>query len=370
MNQLEITHFPSLDYACTEAMNTLCTNLSYCGTDVRTILFTSRYEHEGKSSIAMNVMRTLASYGKNVLLVDADLRCSTLARRYRFHFGGQACGLAQYLADLCDLEDAVYRTNLPGAYILPAGREVLNSVQLLASPRFGEMMRQLRENFDVILVDSPPAGVIIDAMEIAKSCDGAVLVVEYNNGRSQDIGEVAANIARTGCPVLGAVMNGVDLKSFGNRKYYYRSERYSSYYRHYGKSNGKPARRTGGGRSERKSEQKSSERKSEPKRSEPKRSESRHSESKRSESKRPEPKEGQKRPFRKLFGSKAFESKAFGSKVVGAKPFGAKSAEPVASEGNAFETGRPDQEQWIHESQDAGASDVRKDIGQSGAEQA
>lgn len=88
MNQLEINHFPSLDYACNEAMNTLCTNLSYCGTDIRAILITSRYEHEGKSGIAMNVMRTLASYGKNVLLVDADLRCSTLARRYRFHFAG------------------------------------------------------------------------------------------------------------------------------------------------------------------------------------------------------------------------------------------------------------------------------------------
>jgi protein-tyrosine kinase len=237
MNRLEITHFPSLDYACAEAMNTLCTNLSYCGADIRTILFTSRYEHEGKSSIAMNVMRTLVSYGKNVLLVDADLRCSTLASRYRFHFASkEAYGLAQYLADLCDLEDVVYETNLPGAYILPAGREVLNSVQLLASPRFDEMIRAMKEQVDIILVDSPPAGVIVDAMEIAKCCDGAVLVVEYNKGRRQDIGEVAANIARTGCPVLGAVMNGVDLKSFGNRKYYYRSERYSGYYSHYGKS--------------------------------------------------------------------------------------------------------------------------------------
>ena len=81
MNYLNITRFPPLDYACTEAMNTLCTNLSYCGTDIRTILFTSRYEQEGKSGIAMNVMRTLAGYGKRVLLVDADLRCSTLARR-------------------------------------------------------------------------------------------------------------------------------------------------------------------------------------------------------------------------------------------------------------------------------------------------
>ena len=128
----------------------------------------------------------------------------------------------------------VYRTNLPGAFILPAGHEVLNSMQLLASYRYGEMMDALRDEFDIVLVDSPPAGLIVDAIEIARYCDGAVIVVEYNRGRVQDVADVAANLAKTGCKVLGAVMNGVNLKSFRNRKYYYRSERYSAYYHHYG----------------------------------------------------------------------------------------------------------------------------------------
>lgn len=235
MKQLKIGRFPALDYACSEALNTLCTNLSYCGREVRSILFTSRYEQEGKSGIAMNVLRTLAGYGKRVLLVDADLRCSTLARRYRFTYAQQEnAGLAQYLAGMCELQDVVYRTNLPGAFILPAGHEVLNSMQLLASYRYGEMMEALRDEFDVILVDSPPAGLIVDAIEIARYCDGAVIVVEYNRGRVQDVADVAENLAKTGCKVLGAVMNGVNLKSFRNRKYYYRSERYSAYYHRYG----------------------------------------------------------------------------------------------------------------------------------------
>ncbi len=235
MKQLKIGRFPALDYACSEALNTLCTNLSYCGREVRSILFTSRYEQEGKSGIAMNVMRTLAGYGKRVLLVDADLRCSTLARRYRFTYAQREnAGLAQHLAGMCELQDVVYRTNLPGAFILPAGHEVLNSMQLLASYRYGEMMDALRDEFDIVLVDSPPAGLIVDAIEIARYCDGAVIVVEYNRGRVQDVADVAANLAKTGCKVLGAVMNGVNLKSFRNRKYYYRSERYSAYYHHYG----------------------------------------------------------------------------------------------------------------------------------------
>ena len=235
MKQLKIGRFPALDYACSEALNTLCTNLSYCGREVRSILFTSRYEQEGKSGIAMNVMRTLAGYGKRVLLVDADLRCSTLARRYRFTYAQREnAGLAQHLAGMCELQDVVYRTNLPGAFILPAGHEVLNSMQLLASYRYGEMMDALRDEFDIVLVDSPPAGLIGDAIEIARYCDGVVIVVEYNRGRVQDVADVAANLAKTGCKVLGAVMNGVNLKSFRNRKYYYRSERYSAYYHHYG----------------------------------------------------------------------------------------------------------------------------------------
>ena len=235
MKQLKIGRFPALDYACSEALNTLCTNLSYCGREVRSILFPSRYEQEGKSGIAMNVMRTLAGYGKRVLLVDADLRCSTLARRYRFTYAQREnAGLAQHLAGMCELQDVVYRTNLPGAFILPAGHEVLNSMQLLASYRYGEMMDALRDEFDIVLVDSPPAGLIVDAIEIARYCDGAVIVVEYNRGRVQDVADVAANLAKTGCKVLGAVMNGVNLKSFRNRKYYYRSERYSAYYHHYG----------------------------------------------------------------------------------------------------------------------------------------
>ena len=230
MNHLNISGFPALDYACSEAMNTLCTNLSYCGTNVRTVLFTSRYEQEGKSCIAMNVMRTLASYGKRVLLVDADLRCSTLARRYRFDYVRKdAPGLAQYLAGMCALEQAIYETNLPGAFILPAGREVINSMQLLASPRCAEMMGALRERFDMVLVDSPPAGVIVDALEIAKHCDGTVFVVEYNVTRRRELLEAQRQMNQAGCPILGCIINKVSLDTYSAKKYYSKSY-YSTHY--------------------------------------------------------------------------------------------------------------------------------------------
>lgn len=91
-------------------------------------------------------------------------------------------------------------------------------------------MDRLTTEYDVVLIDTPPAGVIVDALEIAKYCDGALIVVSYNRGKKQEIGDLKKSIERTGCKVLGAVLNNVDFDAYSNRKYYYKSERYSSYY--------------------------------------------------------------------------------------------------------------------------------------------
>lgn len=231
MNYLEIGNFPPLEYASNEALNTLATNLFYCGTDVKTILLTSRYAVEGKSFIAMNLMRTLASLNKKVVLLDTDLRRSSIVGRFRLRFGSaKPCGLAQYLAGMCSIDDIIYQTNITNANLIPIGREVSSSLQLLSSDKMLSLMDRLTTEYDVVLIDTPPAGVIVDALEIAKYCDGALIVVSYNRGKKQEIGDLKKSIERTGCKVLGAVLNNVDFDAYSNRKYYYKSERYSSYY--------------------------------------------------------------------------------------------------------------------------------------------
>lgn len=81
-NLIEITNFPKLNYAANEALNTLATNLAFCGADVRVIAISSRFAKEGKSFVSMNLMRTYASLQKRVVLLDADLRRSTLVQRH------------------------------------------------------------------------------------------------------------------------------------------------------------------------------------------------------------------------------------------------------------------------------------------------
>lgn len=230
-NYLEISNFPQLDYVCNEAMNTLCTNLSYCGKDIRKIMITSRYAGEGKSFVSVNLLRTFSQLGKRTVLIDSDLRASGLQSDYRLKYSTQNhYGLSEYLSGICNLEEAIYQTNLPNTYMIPAGYEAPNPLQLLDTQVMSNLIEQLAEQFDVVLVDTPPVGVLADAIALAKFCDGALLVVGYCKGKQQEIGDAVDNIKQTGCKVLGAVLNGVKFNTMSNRHYYYSSERYASHY--------------------------------------------------------------------------------------------------------------------------------------------
>lgn len=231
MHKLEITRFPELDYISAEGMNSLITNISYCGPDIRKIMITSRYAGEGKSYVTMNLMRTLASLGRRVVVVDADLRASGIQGDYRLRGdSGQLFGLSEYLSGHCELDQALYQTNIPNAYMIPAGYEAPNPLQLINTDRMTQLIEGLAANFDIVLLDTPPVGVLVDAVAMAKYCDGALLVVAYGHGKQREIGEAVENIRQTGCRVLGAVLNEVRFKKLSNRHYYYNSKRYSSYY--------------------------------------------------------------------------------------------------------------------------------------------
>ncbi len=231
MNHLEITRFPETDYYCTEALNTLCTNISYSGVEMKTVMVTSRYDKEGKSFVSMNLLRSLASLKKKVVLLDADMRCSDIIGRFRLKFEGNTSnGLAHYLSGMCPIDDIIYETDIEGAFFIPIGREITNPLPLLHSDEMRKLMEYLRESFDYVIVDTPPAGLIVDAIDIAKYCDGSLIVVSYKRGKLKDISEIKSMIEKTGCTVLGTVMNNVDLKSISSRKYYYSSERYAAEY--------------------------------------------------------------------------------------------------------------------------------------------
>ena len=226
MNQVLLREQDTLDYSGKEALNSIATNLTFVGRHMNKFIMTSCTASEGKSSLCMQLMLNLAQRGNSVVMVDADLRASFLMSRLKFH----------YLAGYCELDQAIYQTDKEGAYIIPTGDTVANPLPLLDSPDFGQMMEQLSKNFDYVIVDAPPVGVVIDAAVIAKNCDGAVFVMEYGKRSKREVVDAVQQLEQSGCPVLGCVINMVTVKSLAEKSYYkkYYSGHYSKYYDGYG----------------------------------------------------------------------------------------------------------------------------------------
>ena len=239
MKAVQISQFPDLSYAGTEAINTLCTNLTFSGSNVKRIMITSCHASEGKTMISMNVMRTMARIGKKVVLVDADLRRSVITQKYGLRFEGEApSGLTHLLAGMADEADVVYSTDIEGACIVPVVKTVNQSLSLLNSDKLKDLLESLAEYFDYVIVDAPPIGALIDAAQIARHCDGTLLVVNYNAVRKKELTDACQQLAQTGCPILGTVINQASLDSYLSRKYYYKSYYYSHYDRYYNAEGG------------------------------------------------------------------------------------------------------------------------------------
>lgn len=230
MKHLKINQFSALSYAAQEAVNALCTNLTFSGENTKKIMITSVHSAEGKSFLAMNILRTMAKYGKKVVLVDADLRMSTIASSFGLQYQQPEteAGLAHLLAGMVEESDVIYATNINGAFMVPVGRRVSAPMPLLNSARLNKLLTHLAQLFDFVLIDAPPVGAVIDAAEIAKSCDGVLVVVSYDDVHRQELLDVKRQLEQTGCPVIGAVLNQVETDDYFGRKYY------KSYYYEYG----------------------------------------------------------------------------------------------------------------------------------------
>ena len=151
----------------------LFTNLFFTGGDIKKIMVTSCHSREGKSFTTMNLMRSLAGLGMRVVLVDADIRASRLQETFNIRInvpeGQRYAGLTRYLAGVCTMSVILAKTNIPNAWMILSGRNVLNSLPLLNTRRLTELLDALAKQFDIVLVDAPPVGMVIDAARIASN---------------------------------------------------------------------------------------------------------------------------------------------------------------------------------------------------------
>lgn len=212
------------DYNYNEAIKTLRTNIQFCGSNIKTIMLTSAMPDEGKTDVSVSLARSLAQIGKKILFVDADIRKSILAARYRVGF--KTSGLSQYLSGQKDLEDIIYQTEDENLDIIFAGPYSPNPAELLEEDLFGQMLEAAKAYYDYVIIDTPPMANLIDGAIIAKKCDGAVMVIESGAISYRIEQKVKAQLEKSGCRILGVILNKVNLHE---DKYYGRYGKYSRY---------------------------------------------------------------------------------------------------------------------------------------------
>ncbi|HHT57147.1 CpsD/CapB family tyrosine-protein kinase [Herbinix luporum] len=228
MKTVEINKLVRLDFQGREAYKTLRSNIQFCGSDIKIIGLTSCIPNEGKSSVSLNLAISMAEAGKKTVFVDADLRKSVLVGRYRINQSLR--GLAHYLSGINSKDDIIYQSNIDNLYMIFSGPVPPNPSELLGGEKFTDLIKKLSEEYDYVIIDTPPLGSVIDSAVIAKVCNGMILVIEANNISYKFAQKVKQQLEMTGCPILGAVLNKVDISEKGYGKYY------GKYYGHeYGK---------------------------------------------------------------------------------------------------------------------------------------
>jgi capsular exopolysaccharide synthesis family protein len=236
METVKFGKLKNQSYTMKESLRALKTNIQFCGDDVQTILITSAVPNEGKSTVALDLARSLTESGKRVLLIDTDMRKSVFVGRLRAKAsgGGEIHGLSHYLSGQKKLENVLYGTEIPRLFMIFAGPSVPNPTEILEKKYFEELLQFGKEHFNYIIVDCAPIGAAIDAAVVAKHCDGAILVIAQGMASARIIGTVKRQLEASGVKILGAVLNKVKMK-----KNSYEGGYYGGYYgKYYGKGEG------------------------------------------------------------------------------------------------------------------------------------
>lgn len=230
MQRINIESNQQDNYQVRESYRNLRTNIFLSGKDTKVVMFTSCGPNEGKSTVTMNLASSIADGGKKVLFIDCDLRKSVLVGRYKVKKGVK--GLTHFLSGQNTLDEVIYATNVENMDVILAGPVPPNPAELLDSQLFKETIKQMREQYDYVIIDTPPLGSVIDAAIVATVSDGAVLVIAANQVSYKFAQNVMDQLKKTKVRIIGSVLNKVDLSENGYYGKYY-GKYYGSYYGNY-----------------------------------------------------------------------------------------------------------------------------------------
>ncbi|WP_251034432.1 CpsD/CapB family tyrosine-protein kinase [Priestia megaterium] len=201
-----------------EQFRTVRTSIEFSSvdTDLRSVVVTSPSPGEGKSTITANLAVVFAQQGKRVLLIDSDLRKPTV--HYTFHIENHI-GLTNILTRQATLEKAVKTTRQENLWVLTSGPIPPNPSELLGSKGMNTLLEKAKNEYDFIILDSPPVLAVTDAQVLSNLTDGTVLVINSENTKTDSAKKAKELLESAKAKILGVVLN--NKKEEDNLYYYY-----------------------------------------------------------------------------------------------------------------------------------------------------
>ncbi|MGA7683459.1 MAG: polysaccharide biosynthesis tyrosine autokinase [Terriglobales bacterium] len=202
--------------------------LSNLGAPPKVVLVTSARPQEGKTTTSINTAIVLAQKGVRVLLIDADLRRPSVHKTLGM---GPRSGLSNVLTGSATLQQTVVASPvLPNLFILPAGSPPPNPAELLASAHMRDLLIELREQYDHIVIDTPPTLSVTDAVVLSPRADATILVIRSGQTTKQALRRSRDILMQVNAHVAGVLLNAVDLTSPDYYYYYEYQGKYGHYY--------------------------------------------------------------------------------------------------------------------------------------------
>ena len=208
----------STPFAIREAFKALYTNILYLNIEdkCKKIAITSAVPGEAKTTISLNLAITLAQTleDKKVLLIDADLRQPKIAKL--LSIDPKSKGLSEYLAGI-DESPNIINTPEYKLSVLVSGASGANPTKLIGSTKMAELLKKCEEEYDYVIIDTPPVNVVSDAVLLSNVINGYVISTKADHSNVNNVNECLETLERVGAEVFGVVLSSVKLKTSGKR---------------------------------------------------------------------------------------------------------------------------------------------------------
>ena len=205
-----------------EAYRVIRTSIQFAqaGKELKTIAITSCTPNEGKSMTIANLAIVLTQAGKSVLLIDCDMRNPTVHKNFNL---SNKVGLSSCISMGTAVADAVQETAIEGLDALTAGVIPPNPSELLGSERMQNILQRAKEEYDYVLIDTPPVLPVTDSLVLGRMVDGLILVIDSGEIKVEMAREVKNQLVHAGANILGVVLNKVrsEHHGYGYGYYYY-----------------------------------------------------------------------------------------------------------------------------------------------------